>query len=150
MKLSHPSSIVKFQFGSNNLGPSGNLFGFQTQTLTREREQTVQKEVQKELEDTIYEFPDPSRLELGDVVLNSLSVEADDVSDQKFVEKKQEEDTALEQIKHEYNFDEIKDGFDEAIVPHLLDFFFRGDNENFVQAVGFCPQAQKIENLLHF
>ena len=75
MKLSHPST---------------------SQTLTREREQTVQKEVQKELEDTIYELPDPSRLELGDVVLNSLGVEADDVSYQKFVEKKQEEDTALE------------------------------------------------------
>ena len=87
---------------------------------------------------------------MGDVVLNSLGVEADDISDQKFVEKKQEEDTALEQIKHEYNFDEIKDGFDEATVPHLLDFFFGGDNENFVQAVEFCPQAQKIENLLHF
>ena len=46
-------------------GPLGNLFGSQTATLTREKEKIVQDSVQKELDDTIYELPDPPTLELG-------------------------------------------------------------------------------------
>ena len=76
--------------------------------------QTAQKEFQRELDDTIYELPDPPRLELGDGVIYFGS---------KICQKKQEEDTVLEQIKKkEYNFDEIKDPFDKATVPLQLDF----------------------------
>ena len=41
-------------------GLSGDIFGSQTQTLTREKEKekVVQDSVQKELEDTIYKLPD--------------------------------------------------------------------------------------------
>ena len=39
----------------------------------------VQNNVQKELDDTIFEFPDPPNFELGDGLLNSLGVEADDI-----------------------------------------------------------------------
>ena len=51
---------------------------------------------------------------LGDGLLNWLGVEADDILDREFVSRKQEEDPVLEQIKEEYNFDEIKDAFDNA------------------------------------
>ena len=37
--------------------------------------------------------------------------------------RKQQEDAALENIKEEYGFDEIKDAFDEAASPHQLDIF---------------------------
>ena len=73
--------------------------------------------VKKELDDTIHELPDPPKLELGDDLLNTLGVKADDIFDQEFVNKKQQEDEVLEQIKGEYNFDEIKDAFDEGTVP---------------------------------
>ena len=44
----------------------------------------------------------PPKLELGDGLLNSVGVEADDILDQKFVNKKQQEDAVLEQIKDDY------------------------------------------------
>ena len=41
------------------------------------------------MDDTIYELPDPPKLELGDGLLNLLAVQADDSLEQKFVNKKQ-------------------------------------------------------------
>ena len=81
-----------FKFGSSNSGSSNNLLSSQTQTLTREQRTTAQKEFQRELDDTIYELSHPPTLELGDGVINSLVVEADDILDQKIVEKKEEEE----------------------------------------------------------
>ena len=57
------------------------------------------------MDDTIYELLDLPKLELGDGLLNLLAVQADDSLEQKFVNKKQWEDAALEQIKEDYNFD---------------------------------------------
>ena len=73
---------------NDNQGLSGNLFDSQTQTLTREKKQ-VKDNAQQELDDTIYELPDPPKLELGDGLLNLLAVQADDSLEQKFVNKKQ-------------------------------------------------------------
>ena len=70
-------------------------------------------------------------------MLNLLGVEADDILEQKVVNKKQQEDAVLKQIKEDYNFDEIKDVFDEGAVPHQLDFFYGGENSNFNQAIEF-------------
>ena len=39
--------------------------------------------------------------------------------------------------QEEYNSDEIKDAFDEAAVPHQLDFFYVGENSNFNQKLNF-------------
>ena len=57
---------------------------------------------------------------------NSLVVQADGILEQKFVNQKQQEDAVFERIKEEYNFDETEDAFDEAAVPHQLDFSCRG------------------------
>ena len=108
------------------------------------------KKFRKELGNTSYESPDPPKLELGDGLLNSLGVEADDILEQKFVNQKQQEDAVLEKIKEEYNFDEIKDAFDEAAVRHQLDFFYGGENSNFNQVIKFLLSSNKNENLLHF
>ena len=90
---------------SKNEGLTGNLFGLQTQTLTREKEKTVKDYVQQQLDDTLYELPDsPPKLELGDGLLNSLGVEADDVLNREFVSNKELQDATLEQIKEEFNF----------------------------------------------
>ena len=132
-------------------GPSGNLFGSQTATLTMEKqEKIVQDSVQKELDDTIYELPDPPTLELGDGLLDVLGVEANDVLDKQFVNKKEEEDAVLEQIKEDYDFDHIKDAFDEGIVPPQVDFFYGGDNENFVRAVEFLSPSSDNRELVRF
>ena len=116
--------------------------------MTREKEQenVVQESVQKELDDTIYKLPDISILELGDGLLNALGVEANSVLDSQFITKKEEEEVALEKIKEEYNFDAIKDAFDEGNVPPQVEFFYGGGNENFVQAVEFLsPSADNRE-----
>ena len=115
-------------------GPSGNLFHSQAAMLTgeKQKEKIVQDSVQKELDDTIYELPDPPTLELGDGLLDVLGVEANDVLDKQFVNKKEEEDAVLEQIKDGYDLFHIKGAFDEGIVPPQVDFSYGGDNENFV------------------
>ena len=83
-------------------------------------------------------------LELGDDLLDALAVEANDVLDSQLVTKKEEENVAIEKIKEEYNFDAIKDAFDEGDVPPKVEFFYGGDNENFVQVVEFL--SHKADN----
>ena len=53
-------------------------------------------------------------------------------------------------MKKEYNFDEIKDVFDEASVPHQLDSYYGGDNENFVQAVEFLSPSEYNREFIAF
>lgn len=72
--------------------------------------------MQKELDDTIYELLDPPYMDLRDGFLNALGVEANDVLDKYFITKQEETDAALRQIKQEYNFDDIRETFDEGIV----------------------------------
>ena len=55
----------------------------------------VRDDVQQQLDDMIYELPDPPKLELADGLLNSLGVKADDILEQKFINKKEEEDAVL-------------------------------------------------------
>ena len=95
-------------------------------------------------------MPDPPKLELGDGLLNSLGVEADDILEQKLINKKQQEDAVLEQIKEDYNFDEIKDAFHEGAVPHQLDFFYGGENSNINQAIEFLSLSNENREFLAF
>ena len=47
-----------------------------------------------------------------------LGAEVDDILDEQFVNKKKQEDEALENFKEGYGFEEIKDAFDEGSVPN--------------------------------
>ena len=68
--------------------PTNNLFGSQTQTLTREKEE-IKDEVQKELDDKIYELPDDlPKLEHRDGLASILAPETEDILDENFVNKK--------------------------------------------------------------
>ena len=65
---------------TNSTTTSNYLYGSQTQTLTREKEEIKNAE-QKELGDKIYELPnDLPKLELGDDLANILGPEAEDIS----------------------------------------------------------------------
>ena len=71
------------------------------------------------MDDIIYQLPnDPQKLELGDGLANILEPEAEDNLDEGFVNKKELEDEVLENIKEEYDFEEIRDAFGEASVAH--------------------------------
>lgn len=87
----------------NTKAPSWNLFRSQTQTLTREKEE-IKDSVQKELDNKTDELTDPPKLEPGNTLINLLGAEADDFLENKFVNKKEQEDAVLELVKEEYNF----------------------------------------------
>ena len=95
-------------------------------------------------------MPDPPKLELGDRLLNTLGVQADNIFEQKFVNQKQEEDAVLEQIKKEYSFDEIKDAFDERTVLQQLDFICGGENNNFNRAIEFLSPSNENREIIAF
>ena len=102
------------------------------------------------MDNTIYELPDPPKPELGDGLLNSLRFEADDILEQKFGNKKQQEDAVHELIKKDYNFDEIKNAFDQGAVPHQIDFFIKGRIVILTKQLNFYHLPMKTENLQYF
>ena len=71
-------------------------------------EKFVQNSVQKELDDTIFELPDPPKLELGDGLLITLGVEADDILEQKFVNQKQQEVLSLNKSRKNITLMKLK------------------------------------------
>ena len=63
-----------------------------------------------------------------------------------FVSLKELEDKT-EQIKDKYNFDKIKDAFEHAAVPHQLEIFYVGDNENLCKrACNFFLSPNEAKN----
>ena len=76
-----------------------------------------------------------------DALAGLFEPEAYDILDEQYVNRKQQEDAALENIKEEYGFHEIKDAFDEAAFPHQLDFFYGEDDENFIRAIEFLSPS---------
>ena len=123
--------------------PCYNLYGSQTQVLTRIR--VAEDAAQKYLKNKIYELPDDSpKLKLGFGLANLLEVEADDILDEKFKNKKELEDEALENIKEEYRFEKT------VAIPNQLDFFYCGINENFVQACYFLSPSNDNKEFIAF
>ena len=94
--------------------------------MTRQREgetKTLYDTAKKQIDDSIYELPDHVQLELGDGLIDNLGVEANDLFDAGNITRQEEEDILVEQIKEDYNFDDIKDAFDEGIVHENVYFF---------------------------
>ena len=57
----------------------------------------------------------------------------------------------IDEIKDEYNFNDIKDAFNEGKIPAPLDFlFFGGDNEYFVHACNFLSLNEDNNKLILF
>ena len=53
-------------------------------------------------------------------------------------------------IKKDYNFDEIKDAFDEGAFPHQLHFFYGGENSNFNQAIELLSPSNENREFIAF
>ena len=64
--------------------------------------------------------------------------------------RKQQEDSSLENIKEEYGFDEIKDAFDEVAVLHRLNFFYGGDNQTFIRAIEYLAPSSDNREFIAF
>ena len=65
----------------------------------------------------IYEIPNPPKITIGDPLLNVLSTDAEGILKDDYVNDKVLEDKTIQQIKDEYNFDDIKDAFDDGQSP---------------------------------
>ena len=104
----------------------------------------------EEIDDKIYEIPDLPKLELGDDLANILGTEAEDILKENFVNSKKLEDEALENIKEEYGIEEIKNTFDEDSVPEHLEFFYDGNNENFVRACNLLSLNEDSNQFISF
>ena len=89
-------------------------------TKTKPKEEQLLKNNDTE----IYEIPEPPELEIDDPLLDFLSTDAEKILNNDCVNDKNLQDKKLEQIKEEYNFDEIKDAFDKVKILPQLDFFF--------------------------
>ena len=70
--------------------------------------------------------------------------------DDQFVNSEGLEEKTIGQIKEEYNFDKIKDGFDHAAVPVQSEFFYDGDNESFVKACNFLSSNEDKNEFVSF
>lgn len=136
-------------FNRSNAGTQlpTNLFGSQTATLMKQKQNIAPKDdVSIQIDDTIYELPEQSNLELGDALIDSLGVKANDLLNSNFITKQEENDAALEQIKQDCNFDEIKDTFDQGNIHESIEFFYGGDNKNFAQNIEFLkPNSDNRE-----
>ena len=75
------------------------------------------EKVIENIDTEIYKLLDPLKIEIGDSLLNILSTDAEDILKDDYVNDKVWEDKTMEQIKDEYNFDDIKDAFDDGQVP---------------------------------
>lgn len=76
-----------------------------------------QEQIIEDLDATIYEIPELPEIEIYDPLLKVLSTNAENLSTDDCVNDKVLEDKTLEQIKEEYDFDEIKDVLDDRMIP---------------------------------
>ena len=118
--------------------------------MTKEIKEEEKEKAFDEIENKIYELPDLQKLELEDQLLNTLGAEAEVIFEDNFVTSKELEEKTLENIKEEYNFDEIKDAFDDAVVPHHLEFFYGGDNDNFIRLCNFLSINEGNNEFISF
>ena len=86
------------------------------------------------MENALNEILDPPKIELVDPLLDVLSTKVDDIIQDNYVNDKVLNGKNIEDIKGGYNFEEIKDAFDDRRVPPKLEIFFGGDNDNLLNA----------------
>lgn len=80
-------------------------------------------------------------------MIDTLGVEVSDLSDSNFITEKEENDAVLEQIKENYNFDGIKESFDDGIMYESVEFFYDGTMKVSSKILIFYILAQIIESL---
>ena len=76
--------------------------------------------------------------------------EAEDILEDKYLNSKELEDKTLENINEEYNFHEIKDAFDKASVPSSLQFFYGGEDDEFIEACSLLSLNEDNNDFVSF
>ena len=81
-----------------------------TRELTREKvkDGDFVTETKNDIDDTLYELPESTELELGDGSIENLGADAIKFFEVENIFKQEEENIVLERIKEEYGFEDIK------------------------------------------
>ena len=59
--------------------------------------------------------------------------------------QKEKEEAGLENFKKEYNLDKLADELDQGFIPDILEFYFGGENKNFLKKVEeYLPNSEKV------
>ena len=107
-------------------------------------------EPRQEIDDFLYEIPDTGApiLELGDKLLDTLGVEAEDLFNN-VPTKKEEEDEVLQKIIDEYDIPGMKESMDEAgEMPDNIYFFYGGESQKFANTLELLDRLiQRTGNL---
>ena len=96
-------------------------------------------------------MPDNPELEVGDGLIENLGNNAEDLFQVDNITKEEEENPALEKIKEEYGFEDIKEAFDEGNFPENINFFNGGESENFyrlLEFIGLSPMNREFGTFL--
>ena len=147
-----PAQTSSFNpYKRTNPGSSGgvgnDLFGSQAATLTRGEKVKEKTDTQIAIDDALYELPDNPELEVGDGLIENLGNNAEDLFQVDNITKEEEESPALEKIKEEYGFEDIKEAFDEGNVPKNVYFFYGGESETFygfLEFIGLSPMNREF------
>ena len=110
------------------------------------RTKSKPKRVIENIDTATSEILNPPKIETEDPLLNVLSADAENVSKDGYFNDKVLDDKTIEQIKDEYNFDDIKDAFDDGQV--LMEFLFSGENQNF--ACNFLSLNADNDEFIYF
>ena len=120
-------------------------------TMTKPTKEKIQEEkVIDDIDTAIYEIPDPIEIEIGDLILNVLTTEAKVILENDYVNDEVIQEKTFEQIKDEYNFDDIKDAFDEGKIPPQLELFLVVTMTILSMLAIFCLLMKTITNSYHF
>ena len=114
------------------------------------KEKIKEEKVIDGIDTVIYELPHPPKIEIGNLLLHVLTTEAEGILEDDYVNDKVIQEKTIEQIKDEYNFDDIKDAFDEGKIPPQLEYFFGGHNDNFVHACNFLSLNEDNNEFISF
>ena len=87
------------------------------------KKESEKDQILEDINRAIYEVLEPTKIMIGDPLLNFLSTDAKGILADDYGNPEELQDRTIEQIKEEYKFDETKDTFDEGKIPLQLEFF---------------------------
>ena len=80
------------------------------------------KNLENKIDEIMRDIPSPPKLELSDGIFNVLK-DAKDVVNNDFLNENDLNEKDIEDIKKEYDFEDIKNTLDEGNIPPVLEFF---------------------------
>ena len=112
-----PPPSLNFNLPTNNQQPTiGRVTKFGEVEAVKSEQELTKTDIKHEIDELMKNIPSPSHFEFSDEIVNVLS-DAKDVINNDFVKVEKLDDNGLQDIKEKYNFDDIKNEFDDGKIP---------------------------------